>query len=398
MNGMPDTGVPSTPPPRSHTSTQQWQSFEVRMRRRRVERCVLRAQVALDAGLVDEAETALAEARILDPSVPDLDALRALLLTRPLLDEAVAAQDTPDVSSGRRGGWKWAAAAAAAVVLGIGYGGLWRPGAPPAVASTAAAPAPVAQSAAPAAEPTPAVVRTPPAVAVHEVIVPVTESEVTAASRPAREEPPAPPVQRTAMTSAAATAPEPVVMARSEAAERPAVELASAPAPAVAAPPVAAPPVSPALANLAPVAPPPAPVSTPPPAPEATGTSGTASASTGTAGAAVPPRIDESARVRAVLSVYEAAYSKLDAAAARAVWPTVDQRALANAFSGLEAQRVSLERCDVAVTGPSARAECVGTASWTPKVGGGGRTAARRWVFDLRNASGNWQIVRAEAR
>ena len=31
----------------SHTSTAEWQSFEVRMRRRRVERCLIRARIAL---------------------------------------------------------------------------------------------------------------------------------------------------------------------------------------------------------------------------------------------------------------------------------------------------------------------------------------------------------------
>ncbi|MBA3887587.1 MAG: hypothetical protein H0X67_17925 [Acidobacteria bacterium] len=104
------------------------------------------------------------------------------------------------------------------------------------------------------------------------------------------------------------------------------------------------------------------------------------------------------ARVRAVLSRYEAAYTGLDAAAARAVWPAVNERALARAFDGLQSQRVSLEQCDVSVSGGSAKAVCAGNATWVPKVGGGGRTEARRWSFDLRNSSGDWQIVRAEAR
>ena len=39
----------------SHTATQQWQSFEIRMRRRRVDRCVLRAAVAIDAGVLEDA-------------------------------------------------------------------------------------------------------------------------------------------------------------------------------------------------------------------------------------------------------------------------------------------------------------------------------------------------------
>jgi len=110
------------------------------------------------------------------------------------------------------------------------------------------------------------------------------------------------------------------------------------------------------------------------------------------------PAVDESALVRAVLAGYEAAYSRLDASAARAVWPGVDERALARAFDGLQAQRLSLGRCEVSVNGGTARADCSGSATWTPKIGGGGRTQNRRWRFDLENAAGRWHISRAEAR
>jgi hypothetical protein len=102
--------------------------------------------------------------------------------------------------------------------------------------------------------------------------------------------------------------------------------------------------------------------------------------------------------VRAVLARYEAAYSGLDAAAAGAVWPSVDRRALARAFEGLTAQTVDLGRCEVRVTGASARAECSGRAEWTPRVGGGTRSAARRWQFDLKAAGNDWVIVSAETR
>jgi hypothetical protein len=113
---------------------------------------------------------------------------------------------------------------------------------------------------------------------------------------------------------------------------------------------------------------------------------------------AIDPAVESTSRIRSVLSQYEAAYSGLDAAAARAVWPAVDEQALARAFNNLASQRISLEQCDVSINGPAARAECRGQASWVPKVGGGGRTEARRWTFDLRQAGANWQIVRADAR
>lgn len=76
---MPYLGVPPTGPPRpaSHTSTHEWQSFEVRMRLRRAQRCVLRCEVALGAGFVADARDALDEARRLDSSTPTLEELQA---------------------------------------------------------------------------------------------------------------------------------------------------------------------------------------------------------------------------------------------------------------------------------------------------------------------------------
>ena len=106
----------------------------------------------------------------------------------------------------------------------------------------------------------------------------------------------------------------------------------------------------------------------------------------------------ETAGVRAALARYESAYSRLDAEAAGAVWPALDKRQLARAFGGLESQRVDLGACDVRVTGEVATAECNGSATWTPKVGGGTRNQARRWQFRLRNADGSWQIVGATVR
>jgi hypothetical protein len=117
--------------------------------------------------------------------------------------------------------------------------------------------------------------------------------------------------------------------------------------------------------------------------------------------AEMAPAVDQnaqSAAIRETLARYAAAYSGLNASAARAVWPSVDQRALARAFDGLASQRVLLDHCDVLVNGATARANCSGSAEWTPKVGGGPRTAARRWMFELQNADAAWQIVRAEAR
>jgi hypothetical protein len=113
--------------------------------------------------------------------------------------------------------------------------------------------------------------------------------------------------------------------------------------------------------------------------------------------AAAAPQNDERL-VRAVLSRYEAAYSALDAGAASRVWPTVDRRALASAFEGLQSQTVSLGRCEVRTSGATAQAECTGTARWSPKVGGGPQSASRQWRFELRNTGGDWNIARATVR
>ena len=102
--------------------------------------------------------------------------------------------------------------------------------------------------------------------------------------------------------------------------------------------------------------------------------------------------------MRATLSRYEGAYSSLDAAAASAVWPGVDRRALSSAFQGLSSQHVSLGQCGVRVSGATAQADCSGTAQWTPKVGGGPQTAARQWQFDLKNVGNDWVITRATVR
>jgi hypothetical protein len=99
-----------------------------------------------------------------------------------------------------------------------------------------------------------------------------------------------------------------------------------------------------------------------------------------------------------VLAQFEAAYSNLSAAAAQAIWPSVDVRALSRAFDSLQSQQVSLGRCSILIKGPTARADCVGPTSWTPKVGGGQRRQTRRWEFDLAAENGAWHILQATAR
>ena len=63
----------------------------MRMRRRRVERCLLRASVAIEAGVLDDAREAIDEVRRLDPDEPGLEPLTAQL----------AAAENPPSQSGQ---------------------------------------------------------------------------------------------------------------------------------------------------------------------------------------------------------------------------------------------------------------------------------------------------------
>ena len=123
----------------------------------------------------------------------------------------------------------------------------------------------------------------------------------------------------------------------------------------------------------------------------------------GTAAAFTPARPDPAAAaeesVRQVLQRYVAAYNRLDASAARAVWPAVDRGALERAFSQLSAQTLRFDRCRVSVDGNDGSAECSGQAQWVPRVGDrDGRRESRTWRFDLTRNGDDWIITRAEAR
>jgi len=127
-----------------------------------------------------------------------------------------------------------------------------------------------------------------------------------------------------------------------------------------------------------------------------------ASASVSNAASTTPPvalTSGEQGKVEDVLRRYARAYADLDAGAARAVWPTVDERALARAFQGLASQDVSFDTCDIQIRGAVANASCRGQASYVGKVGSREpRTEARLWRFELRRDGEAWTIENAEAR
>jgi hypothetical protein len=389
---MPDLGVPSAPQP--HTSTQEWQSFEIRMRRRRAERCLVRAEVALEAGFEDEARAALDEARRLDWHSPDFESLQAQIDLRRAAETA---------RRDRRRQVLYAAvllfgvmtAAALLMVMPVreGQGIAANERVESAPSTAPAAPAvPASQPAGPPVKTEP-VQETPPAAVPDPVSTavanerrePRTTDQIRAdEDRPERVVPtrgdnttgvkrPELPVRDA--TDAARMLPQVPVPTSSAPVQQavldPSGAIAKNPIPTV------APPAAEPRALDLPAAPPVAPLAPP---------------------RAEPPAAPDDSGVRAALAQYESAYSSLNAAGANAVYPGVDERSLQRAFESLDSQRVSLGRCSISMNGARAQATCQGNATWTPKVGGGTRSAARTWRFDLANSGGSWKITRADAR
>lgn len=103
--------------------------------------------------------------------------------------------------------------------------------------------------------------------------------------------------------------------------------------------------------------------------------------------------------VRTVLQGYEDAYDRLDAAAATAVWPGVDTRALSRAFAQLGTQDLALERCTVQAGATTAEAECVGVLRHIRRVGNDSvRDARHIWRFQLERVDHRWRIGHMASR
>jgi hypothetical protein len=110
------------------------------------------------------------------------------------------------------------------------------------------------------------------------------------------------------------------------------------------------------------------------------------------ASAVVVPRNPET-EVTSVLEQYASAYGRLDARAARRIWPTVNEGALAAAFAGLESQNVTFDACEIDVQGATANASCRGRARYVVKVGSREpRTEPRSWQIALRRTGEDWVI------
>ena len=134
----------------------------------------------------------------------------------------------------------------------------------------------------------------------------------------------------------------------------------------------------------------------------------------GAPAAVAPPPVSRAARYVAtdtaardedsilqVLREYETAVGRKDSVAAKAVWPALDDRALARAFNDLQSHSLALEDCGVTVatTNAAARAKCQGIATYLPKVGRRKPiSASHEWTFNLSKTGGDWQIESAKIR
>lgn len=372
--------VPGVSPYRAirgpHGIGDEWFSFELRMRKRRLAKCLLRADLAIEDRNLDDARLALSEARDLDPESIEAGAL----------EQRLEALIGANASIRHRRRTRVAAIAGAAgllllggsaVALGVRY---WQTGPPPAAVSTAAPVEPAAAGlTAPAS--VPAAKPRNLEVVFETVRVPEATPRIVE-DMPLLPSVPGPPVADADPES------EPVVLA---------VNRGTSPPSPPQTPEVGSELPLGALPSRPPAAPPVRLAAPPAPADDTMARSEMPAAVEPSAPEPSPPR-DESSVVRAVLERYEHAYSSLDAVAASAVWPGVNKDALSRAFDGLSSQRVSLGSCDVAIDGPAARATCSGSATWEPKVGGGVHTAPRRWNFELRKSGDDWQIERAITR
>jgi len=380
--------------PGSETSGLEWQSFEIRMRYRRAERCIQHAEAALAAGLEEDARAAVAEAAALDPNTPAFETLRDAVGQR-----QAAARSALRRARARRFG------AAAALVIAVGAAGFWLrdSGREPAAADVAFT-APVTSSLE-----TAQVARLPEAPAAAEQL-PVTEPappvDTTTDGEPRAIEDEASPTQEaTVGLSGSRLRPSPAALPPLTRAARPGVPVldnagkvtpttgglpevsGSIPPPRIGRV-VTGLPAGVLPSAKVPAAAPPASVATSPGPPDS---------ETPPVPAKSAADVEE-AKVRNVLARFASAYSSLDAVAAQQVWLEVDEPSLWRAFESLRSQRVSLGQCAVSVTGATARAECSGSTTWTPRIGGGTQTEARHWEFDLSATNGRWLIVRASAR
>jgi hypothetical protein len=116
---------------------------------------------------------------------------------------------------------------------------------------------------------------------------------------------------------------------------------------------------------------------------------------------APPARVfdTESAALATILKGYELAYDRLDAAAAAALWPSVDVRALGRAFARLQMQNIEFSDCTFAVSENEATAQCAGLLHYARRIGDTAPKSEKHvWTIEFLRAGGDWRIARITAR
>jgi tetratricopeptide (TPR) repeat protein len=355
---------PAAPPPISETG---YAKFEQRAKRRRVDRRLDAARTAIDNGRLHEAGAALDEVLELDPNTPELAALTAAL------DDLRRTRRSP-----RHGAWLAAALVFGATVLG---GASWLENQH--VLLSRPIQAPSALVAPPQAPELPA------DAAPGDVVTDSIGTSGRAAVTPSAPE--------AVSTMLHAVMPPPASL--TPVPQGPLVPLRDIVRPDPAPAPASSSPLSSPSSSFAPppdtsAAPPPPPAGDVPSAAPAAGVPSAAPAAVVPAMMpAAVPTVDETALVKQALQRYRAAYDGLDAGSAQAVWPAVDQGALARAFDGLESQTLTFDACDVQLQNDIATATCRGTARYVPKIGSREpRVEPRVWSFSLRKNGGEWKI------
>jgi hypothetical protein len=100
--------------------------------------------------------------------------------------------------------------------------------------------------------------------------------------------------------------------------------------------------------------------------------------------------------IRETLQRYRRAYSGLDARLVHAVYPGVDEAALARAFEETRSQSLEFDSCTLDAQDDSARAICRGSVRYVPAAGNRAPRAERRvWTFRLDKNNGDWTITSA---
>ena len=102
--------------------------------------------------------------------------------------------------------------------------------------------------------------------------------------------------------------------------------------------------------------------------------------------------VSEEPAILATIAAYASAYTRLDAASVKRLYPSVNEQELRRAFSDLKSQQVSIQGQRIVVNSDKATVTCVQVTSLVPKAGIS-HSDSRQTVFQLEKLNGAWIIV-----